>query len=80
MTMQANHTATDGTIGVQVNDLISAFTSCTATLASTAISSGSTTVDPTNDEISLVYADVMQYDHATYPSRIRILKDSFISG
>jgi len=60
LTMQANHTATDGTVGTQVNNLITAFTNVQSALAATAVSSGSTTVTPTNDDISIIYADVMQ--------------------
>ncbi|RDB25781.1 hypothetical protein Hypma_006416 [Hypsizygus marmoreus] len=60
LTMQANHSATDGTIGTQVNQLITAFTSAASALLSTPISSGSTTVRPTNDDISIIFADIMQ--------------------
>ncbi|KAG6816457.1 hypothetical protein H0H87_005940 [Tephrocybe sp. NHM501043] len=60
LTMQANHTATDGTVGTQVNSLITAFTTAQTALAATAVSIGSTTVSPTNDEISIIFSDVMQ--------------------
>ncbi|KAG6907281.1 hypothetical protein DXG01_009586 [Tephrocybe rancida] len=60
LTMEANHTATDGTIGTQANALITAFTTAQTQLAATAVSSGSTTVTPTNDDISIIYADLMQ--------------------
>lgn len=58
--MQANHTASDGTVGTQVNQLITAFNSATAALAGTAVSAGSTTVKPTNDDISITFSDGMQ--------------------
>ncbi|KAF9468206.1 hypothetical protein BDZ94DRAFT_1294652 [Collybia nuda] len=60
VTLQANHTATDGTVGTQVNNLIASFNSATAALAGTAVSSGSTTDRPTNDDVSIVFSDVMQ--------------------
>ncbi|KAG6864471.1 hypothetical protein C0991_009305 [Blastosporella zonata] len=59
LTMQANHTATDGTVGTQINSLITAFTTAQTALAATPVSIGSTTVSPTNDDISIIYADVM---------------------
>ncbi|KAG6896657.1 hypothetical protein C0992_006856 [Termitomyces sp. T32_za158] len=57
--LQANETADDGTIGVQVNTLITAFNTAESALAATPVSSGSTTVLPTNDDISILFADVM---------------------
>jgi hypothetical protein len=60
VTMQANHTASDGTVGTQVNQMITAFNTATAGLAGIAVSAGSTTVKPTNDDISIVFSDVMQ--------------------
>lgn len=60
LTMQANHTATDGTVGTQVNQLITAFTAAHDALANIPVSSGSTTVLPTNDQISIIFSDVMQ--------------------
>ncbi|KAG6877404.1 hypothetical protein C0993_007741 [Termitomyces sp. T159_Od127] len=57
--LQANQTDTDGTIGAQVNTLITAFNTAESALAATPVSSGSTTVIPTNDDISILFADVM---------------------
>jgi len=68
--MQANHTATDGTVGTQVNQLITAFTTAHDALASTAVSSGSTTVAPTNDAISIIFSDVMQSVSLRVPCRL----------
>ncbi|KAJ7183213.1 hypothetical protein C8R46DRAFT_1186359 [Mycena filopes] len=60
LTLMANQTASDATIGTQFTNLETAFNKTTASLASTAVSSGSTTVSPTNDDISITYSDVMQ--------------------
>ncbi|KAF5379708.1 hypothetical protein D9615_005673 [Tricholomella constricta] len=60
LTLQANHTATDGTIGTQVNELITAFDAAHDALLNTPVSSGSTTEKPTNDDISVIFGDVMQ--------------------
>ncbi|KAF8896559.1 POXA3b laccase small subunit [Infundibulicybe gibba] len=59
-TLQANHTATDGTVGAQVNQIVTAFNTLSSTLANTAVSSGSTTAHPTNIDISTDYGDVVQ--------------------
>ncbi|GLB40142.1 hypothetical protein LshimejAT787_0800130 [Lyophyllum shimeji] len=60
LTMQANHTATDGTVGSQVNTLLTAFQQAHDALANTPVSGGFTTVSPTNDEVSIIFSDVMQ--------------------
>lgn len=60
LTLMANQTASDTTIGSQMASLESAFNKTAASLAATAVSSGSTTVSPTNDDISITYSDVMQ--------------------
>ncbi|TFK40156.1 POXA3b laccase small subunit [Crucibulum laeve] len=59
-TMQANGTANDATIGAQINQLVTAFNTTTSGLKSTAVSSGSNTTSPTNDDISITFSDVMQ--------------------
>ncbi|KAJ7911471.1 POXA3b laccase small subunit [Mycena leptocephala] len=60
LTLMANQTASDTTIGQQMATLESAFNKTTSSLAATAVSAGSTTVAPTNDDISITYSDVMQ--------------------
>ncbi|KAG6872246.1 hypothetical protein C0995_011595 [Termitomyces sp. Mi166 len=57
--LQANHTDDDGTVGTQVNTLITGFNTAESALAATPVSSGSTTELPTNDDISIIFADVM---------------------
>ncbi|KAF7375234.1 Poxa3b laccase small subunit [Mycena sanguinolenta] len=56
----ANQTSSDTTIGSQMAALESSYNRTAADLAATAISSGSTTVSPTNDDISITYSDAMQ--------------------
>lgn len=58
--MQANHTATDGTVGAQINQLITVFNNAANALTANGVSSGSTTVAPTNDDISIIFGDAMQ--------------------
>ncbi|KAJ7039652.1 hypothetical protein C8F04DRAFT_949766 [Mycena alexandri] len=59
LTLMANQTASDTTIGQQMTALETAFNKTTATLTGIAVSAGSTTVKPTNDDISITYSDVM---------------------
>jgi hypothetical protein len=56
----ANQTSSDATIGSQFTALEAAFNKTTTTLAATAVSDGSTTVSPTNDDISITYSDALQ--------------------
>jgi len=60
LTLQAGEKANDSTIKPQVDALSSAFSNATTTLKGIAVSSGSTTVSPTNDDISVIFGDVMQ--------------------
>ncbi|KAJ7671542.1 POXA3b laccase small subunit [Mycena polygramma] len=60
LTLMANQSASDTTIGQQFTALESAFNKTASDLAATAVSAGSTTVSPTNDDISITYSDVMQ--------------------
>ncbi|KAJ7116479.1 POXA3b laccase small subunit [Mycena epipterygia] len=60
LTLQANHTLSDTTMGQQMATLESAFNQTANSLAATAVSAGSTTVSPTNDDLSITYSDVMQ--------------------
>ncbi|KAG5354142.1 hypothetical protein C0989_007505 [Termitomyces sp. Mn162] len=53
----ANETIDNANVAVQVNTLITAFNNVTSALAATPVSSGSTTVLPTNDDISILFAD-----------------------
>ena len=59
--MQANHTLNDVTLGIQMLEVGAAFLETDVALAKTPVSSGSTTVTPTNDDISIVYSDTMAY-------------------
>ncbi|KAF9443754.1 POXA3b laccase small subunit [Macrolepiota fuliginosa MF-IS2] len=59
-TMQANGTATDGTVGVQIQDLITKFNTASSSLAAIPVSAGSTTVQPTNVELSRVFGESLQ--------------------
>ncbi|KAF5379702.1 hypothetical protein D9615_005679 [Tricholomella constricta] len=58
--LQASHTATDSTIGAEVDQLVTAFENAQSALSDIRVSKGSTTRFPTNDEISVVYGDIMQ--------------------
>ncbi|PFH53176.1 hypothetical protein AMATHDRAFT_45788 [Amanita thiersii Skay4041] len=60
VTIQANETTADATINPEVQALISAFNTATTDLSNIAVSSGSQTDTPTNDDISITYADIMQ--------------------
>ncbi|KAF7334599.1 Small subunit of laccase POXA3a [Mycena venus] len=60
LTLQAQHKFSDITIGEQMLELGAAFLKADVGLTKTQVSSGSTTVSPTNDEISITYSDVMQ--------------------
>ncbi|KAJ6468366.1 POXA3b laccase small subunit [Mycena sanguinolenta] len=60
LTFMANQTSSDTTIGSQMTALESAYNQTAANLAATPISSGSTTVSPTNDDIGITYSDAMQ--------------------
>ncbi|KAJ7059623.1 hypothetical protein C8F01DRAFT_1026288 [Mycena amicta] len=57
--LQANHTLNDATLGKQMQDVGTAFQTARTALSRTAVSVGSTTVTPTNDDISIVYSEVM---------------------
>ncbi|KAF4597191.1 hypothetical protein EYR40_007642 [Pleurotus pulmonarius] len=60
LTLQASQRATDATIGAQIAQLVTAFQTSTSDFTQTPISSGSTTDSPTNDEVSVFYADGLQ--------------------
>ncbi|KAF7361020.1 Small subunit of laccase POXA3a [Mycena sanguinolenta] len=60
LTLMAQHKVNDNTIGEQMLELGAAFAAADAALARVPASSGSTTVSPTNDDISITYSDVMQ--------------------
>ncbi|KAK0495204.1 POXA3b laccase small subunit [Armillaria luteobubalina] len=59
LTLQASHQANDSTIGEQINDLTTVFKVAAQDLSNIAVSSGSTTVVPTNDDISITFATVL---------------------
>jgi hypothetical protein len=58
--MQANNTATDGTIGVQVQNLITGFNAASSGLGAIPVSSGSTTTAPTDINLSRVLGESLQ--------------------
>lgn len=60
-TMQANGTATDGTVGVQVQQMITNFNSASSAINAIGPSAGSTTVQPTNIELSRTLGETLQY-------------------
>ncbi|KAJ7479690.1 POXA3b laccase small subunit [Mycena latifolia] len=60
LTLQAQEKFSDVTIGEQMLVLATAFVKADLGLARTPVSNGSTTVKPTNDDISITYSDVMQ--------------------
>jgi hypothetical protein len=60
VSMQASKTLNDQTLGPQVNNLITAFNDATNNLAATPVSSGSDSIMPTNDDISVIMADVLR--------------------
>ncbi|KAJ7220169.1 POXA3b laccase small subunit [Mycena pura] len=60
LTLMANQTLSASTLGPQMTTLENAFTQADNDLAATAVSAGSTTVAPTNDDISITYSDIMQ--------------------
>ncbi|KAJ7073511.1 POXA3b laccase small subunit [Mycena belliarum] len=60
LTLQAQQKFSDATIGEQMRILGTAFFKADVSLARTPVSSGSTTVRPTNEDISVIYGEVMQ--------------------
>ncbi|KAJ7835569.1 hypothetical protein B0H14DRAFT_1133073 [Mycena olivaceomarginata] len=60
LTIQANHTINSATLGNQFTKLENTFKNMDNQLLATPVSSGSTTVSPTNDEISVTLSDAMQ--------------------
>nr|CDJ79839.1 laccase small subunit precursor [Leucoagaricus gongylophorus] len=60
VTMQANNTATDGTIGVQVQNLITGFNGATSDLLAIPVSAGSTTDLPRDIDLSRVLGESLQ--------------------
>jgi hypothetical protein len=60
VTLQADHKLSTSTLSSQMLNIENAFKKMTTSLAATPVSSGSTTVSPTNDEISITLSDAMQ--------------------
>ncbi|KAF7335538.1 Small subunit of laccase POXA3a [Mycena venus] len=60
LTIQANHTMNSATLGNQFSKMETTFKNMDNQLLATPVSSGSTTVSPTNDEISITLSDSMQ--------------------
>jgi hypothetical protein len=59
VTLQASHSLTTTNFATQVTTLINAFNNATTALNATPVSDGSDTVDPTNDDISIHFADIL---------------------
>ncbi|KAK0204534.1 POXA3b laccase small subunit [Desarmillaria ectypa] len=59
LTLQASHKANDSTVGEQISDLITVFRAAAEDLSNIPVSSGSTTIRPTNDDISVTFATVL---------------------
>jgi hypothetical protein len=68
----ANESLSPTTLGPQINAISSAFQRATTQLKATPVSSGSTTVSPTNDDISIVYSDAMQWVSSSLTTPLRI--------
>ncbi|KAJ6570105.1 POXA3b laccase small subunit [Mycena vulgaris] len=60
LTEMANQTSSDATIGQQMATLNNVFNQTLTDLAATPVSAGSTTVKPTNDDISITFGDALQ--------------------
>ncbi|KAJ7238286.1 POXA3b laccase small subunit [Mycena haematopus] len=60
LTLQASHKMTTSTLGSQMTALDTAFKKMDTSLAATPVSSGSTTVSPTNDDIGVTLSDAVQ--------------------
>ncbi|KAJ6477650.1 hypothetical protein C8R45DRAFT_1007570 [Mycena sanguinolenta] len=60
LTIQANHTMNSATLGNQIATMETAFRNMDNSISATPGSSGSTTVSPTNDDISITLSDAMQ--------------------
>ncbi|KAJ7176105.1 POXA3b laccase small subunit [Mycena crocata] len=58
--LQAENSASSNTVGPQFTTMEMAFTNATNQLKATAVSSGSNTTSPTNDEIGITYSDALQ--------------------
>ncbi|KAJ7040030.1 POXA3b laccase small subunit [Mycena alexandri] len=59
LTLQASHKLNTATLSTQFTTMEKAFTTLRTTLAATPVSSGSTTVSPTNDEIGVTLSDAV---------------------
>ncbi|KAF8168676.1 POXA3b laccase small subunit [Mycena galopus ATCC 62051] len=60
LTIQANHTMNAETLGNQITMIETTFRNMDNSISATPVSSGSTTVSPTNDDISITLSDAMQ--------------------
>jgi len=60
LTLQADHQMNTATLGTQITSIEMAFKQMDTSLAATPVSSGSTTVSPTNDDISITLSDAVQ--------------------
>ncbi|KAF7360981.1 hypothetical protein MSAN_01128300 [Mycena sanguinolenta] len=59
-TLMADHQLNTATLGTQMTTLDNTFKQMDTSLAATPVSSGSTTVSPTNDEIGVTLSDAIQ--------------------
>ncbi|KAJ7683764.1 hypothetical protein B0H17DRAFT_1204898 [Mycena rosella] len=71
LTLMANQTLSDATLQNQMNTIGAAFKNVTTGLAATPVSSGSTTVMPTDDDIAITYSDAMQLVSASLSGIVR---------
>ncbi|KAJ6529280.1 hypothetical protein B0H19DRAFT_968560 [Mycena capillaripes] len=60
LTIQANQTMSSTTLGNQITKVETAFRNMDNSLGATPVSSGSTSISPTNDDISVTLSDSMQ--------------------
>ncbi|KAK7032802.1 Poxa3b laccase small subunit [Favolaschia claudopus] len=71
LTLMANQTSSDATIGQQMTALGSIYDQTATKLAAVPVSSGSNTTTPTNDDISITYSDAMQLTSSSLSGIIR---------
>ncbi|KAG7444870.1 POXA3b laccase small subunit [Guyanagaster necrorhizus] len=83
ITLQASHQANDTTVGEQINDLVTVFQVAAEDLSNIPVSAGSTTVMPTNDDISITFATILSQvasglsglTNVTVPSRVSMFAE-----
>lgn len=71
-TLQANNTASDGSVDPIIQQMVTSFTDASSALNAIPVGSGSTTVQPTNVELSRVFGETLQYVRALFPDTGRL--------